>query len=138
MSKIDPAIKKETLNVSLVVLILSCLMEAVFLIIGKWDYTVLLGNLLGSGIGILNFFLMGIGLQKALNKDEKEAKATISFSHTMRYFLVAVVVVLGVVLKCFNTLATVVALFFPIWGIYIRAFINKKNGTEEEETDTES
>ena len=131
MKTIDPAIKKETTFIAIATLILSALMEAVFLIIGRWDLPVLFGNLLGSGIGILNFFLMGIGLQKALNKDEKAARSTVVFSHTMRFFLMAVVLVLAVVLDCFNLLSTVLALFFPTMGVYMRAISLKKAGKEE-------
>ena len=57
-AKIDPTVRKETLYIGVAVLILSALMEAVFLIIGKWDYTVLLCNLLSGCAAVLNFFLM--------------------------------------------------------------------------------
>ena len=48
MSKIDPAIKQETKYIALTTLILSALMEAVYLIIGQWNLAVLFGNLLGA------------------------------------------------------------------------------------------
>ena len=62
--KLDKVIKKETAFIALWVIIFSVMTQAVFLIIGKWDYTVLLGNVLSAGAGILNFFLMGISVQK--------------------------------------------------------------------------
>ena len=43
MSGLDPAVKKETLYAAAWVLLLSLLMQAVFLIAGKWDLSVLLG-----------------------------------------------------------------------------------------------
>lgn len=136
MSKVDAVVLKETKYIALVVLILSALMEAVFLIIGKWDYTVLLGNLLGGGVGILNFFLMGLGLQKALDKGEaKDARATANFSHTMRNFMIIVVLAVGVLLNCFNTVAVIVSLFFSSLGIYIKYFITKKNEVPSSEND---
>jgi hypothetical protein len=46
MKKIEPVVYKETLNIAIWTLILSAIMQAVFLVIGKWDYTVLLGNVL--------------------------------------------------------------------------------------------
>ena len=58
--KIDPTVKKETLFVGGVTLILSMLMQSVFLIIGRWDLSVLFGNLLGGVIGVLNFFFLGL------------------------------------------------------------------------------
>lgn len=131
MKTIDPTIKKETAFIAGMTLILSALMEAVFLIVGRWDLPVLFGNLLGSGVGILNFFLMGIGLQKALDKDEKGAKATVAFSHQLRFFLMALALVLAGVLDCFNLLSTVLALFFPTAGVYMRAFSVNKEAKEE-------
>ena len=131
MSKIDTTIKKETQYIALATVVLSALMEAVFLIIGKWDLPVLFGNLLGAGVGVLNFFLMGLGLQSALNKDEKGAKATVGFSHTMRFFLMAAVLVLGVLLDCFNVISTILSLIFPTVGVYMRAASMKKDTKEE-------
>ena len=130
MSKIDPTIKKETKNIALTVLILSALMESVYLIIGHWNLYVLFGNLLGGSIGILNFFLMGLGLQSALKKEEKDAKMTVTFSHTMRYLLMAGVIVLAVFVDFFSLVPTVLSLFFPSVGVYLRTFILKKNGGE--------
>lgn len=130
MSKIDPTIKKETGYIAITVLILSALMEAVYLIIGRWELGVLLGNLLGGGVGILNFFLMGMGLQSALNRDEKGAKATVSFSHTMRFMLLAGVLVLAYFVDIFKLLPTVLALFFPSIGVYIKTFLIKNKGKD--------
>ena len=59
MSRIDPTVKKETGYIAGWVLLLSAVMELVFLLTGHMDYTVPLGNLLGGVAAILNFFLMG-------------------------------------------------------------------------------
>ena len=53
----DPAVKKETGYITVWVLLLSLLMEAVFLIIRQWDLSVLFGNLGGAVLAVLNFFL---------------------------------------------------------------------------------
>ena len=121
-----------TSYIALATLIMSALMEAVFLIIGRWDLPVLFGNLLGAGVGILNFFLMGLGLQKALDKDEKDAKATVAFSHTMRFFLLALVLILAAVLDWFNLLAAVISLIMPTAAGYRSAMVSKKKGIQEE------
>ncbi len=132
MKNIDPTIKHMTSYIALATLIMSALMEAVFLIIGRWDLHVLFGNLLGAGVGILNFFLMGLGLQKALDKDEKDAKATVTFSHTMRFFLLALVLILAAVLDWFNLLAAVISLIMPTAAVYMSAMVSKKKGIQEE------
>jgi len=113
MKKIDETVLKETKFIAFSTLILSALMQAVFLIIGKWDITVLFGNLLGGGFAVLNFFLMGLTVQKAVMLDEKEAKNSIKISQTYRTLLMIVVAALGVALSCFNTWAVIIPLFFP-------------------------
>ena len=129
MSNIDPAIKQETKYIAFTTLILSALMEAVYLIIGQWNLAVLFGNLLGAAMGILNFFLLGLGLQSALKKDEKDAKTTVAFSHTMRFLLMGGVIVLAVLLDFFAIIPAVLGLFFPGVGVYLKTFIlNKKGG----------
>jgi hypothetical protein len=45
VSGMDPAVKKETGYIALWVFVLSVIMEAVFLVIRKWDFSVLAGNL---------------------------------------------------------------------------------------------
>ena len=126
MKKIDETVLKETRYVALWVLILSLLMQAVFLVIQKWDYTVLLGNLLSALAGILNFFLMGLTVQKALTKDEKEAKTTMKLSMLYRFFILIAVAVMGALIPCFNVWAVLIALFFPRIGILFRPLFDKK------------
>ena len=137
MKSIDPTIKKETLFISVVTLILSALLESVYLITGKWDITVILGNLLGSGVGILNFFFMCIGLSNALGKDAKAARTTVTFSHTMRFILMAVVVGLSVFIEWFALLPTLISLFFPTVGVYIRAMKVKGKDNSNVSSETE-
>ena len=71
MSKIDKVVLRETGALALWMLIFSGVMQAVFLVIGKWDYTVLLGNLLSYAVLMLNFFLVGIMVQMAVEKQLK-------------------------------------------------------------------
>ncbi|MBP5181161.1 MAG: ATP synthase subunit I [Clostridiales bacterium] len=129
--KVDGAIKKETKYIALTVLILSALMEAVYLIIGKWELPVLLGNLMGGTVGVLNFFLMGLGLQSALDKDEKGAKSTVAFSHSMRFLLMAAVIVIAVLVDVFAIVPTVLGLFFPSVGVYFKTMKLKTGSVED-------
>ena len=52
MTNLDPTVKKETKYIALWVIIFSMILQAIFLVIGKWNYTVLLGNLLSGGAEI--------------------------------------------------------------------------------------
>ncbi len=126
MKKIDTAILKETKYIGIWVAIFSLLMEAVFLVAGKWHYTVFLGNLLSGFFAVLNFFLMGITVQKALHKDEKAARTTMKVSQTYRNLMLVVVAAVGLWLPCFNGVAVIIPLFFPRIAIAIHPFFDKK------------
>ncbi|MGM9631252.1 ATP synthase subunit I [Butyricicoccus sp.] len=100
---------------------MSVIMVVVFAIIGKFDYTVLLGALLGGGSAILEFFLMALAVQKSVQRDTpEEAKLVIQNSHTRRLLLLAVVVIVGIKLPYFNWIAVVLPLIFPKLIIYAK------------------
>lgn len=125
MLKLNDTVKKETLYIAYWVLIFSAVMEAVFLIIGKWDIYVLLGNILGGGTGVLNFLLLGITVQKAVNKDEKEAKNFMKASQGLRTFMLFVIAALGAALSVFNIWSTLISLLFPRLAIAISPLVRK-------------
>ena len=125
-SKIDPTVKKESVYIASVTCILSLLLQAGFLIARHWDYTVLLGNILGGVTAAGNFFLMGITVQKAVAKEQKPASDLMKLSQTMRLLMQLAVAVLGFVLPCFNGYAVIIPLFFPRIAIMIRPFLDKK------------
>ena len=117
MSRIDPTVKKETGYIAGWVLLLSAVMELVFLLTGHMDYTVPLGNLLGGVAAILNFFLMGWTIQRAVGLDEKAAAAKLKLSQLLRMLMLIVICCVGIALNCFQTVAVIVPLFFPRIGV---------------------
>lgn len=120
MKKINKVIWLETFYIAAWTLIFSMLMQAVFLVI-DWDYTVLLGNLLGAFAGVFNFFLLGVSVQKATaSGDVKYAKGFMKLSQTGRMLFLLAIGVLGAVLSCFNLWATLISLFFPRIALLIR------------------
>ncbi len=123
LGKIDKTVQKETLYIAIWVLALSFVMEIIVLLIGKWDVFFLLGNLLSAFICVANFLLMGIGVQKALLKnDEKEAKQVIKVSHMLRTLGLILLTVLGVVF--FNIWAVIIPLIFPRIALIFRSRFN--------------
>ena len=126
MKKIDATVIKETGYIALWVLVLSALTQSVFLVIGKWDYTVLLGNILSGAVAILNFFLMGITVQRALEKNEEDAKKSIKVSQLYRFLFLVVTVIIGVVLPCFSTWTVIIPMFFPRIAILFRPLFDKR------------
>lgn len=134
MKKIDPTVKKETLYILLWTLILSFLMEAVFILAGLWNIAVLIGNIIGGAAAVGNFFLLGLSVQSALDKDKKEAKDLMKISQGLRLFgLIAVVLVAYILSKYvpsieINIIALVIPYLFPRVAMAIRTLTIKKGG----------
>lgn len=137
MKKIDRTVLTETGYIALSVLILSALMQAVFLAVGAWDGAVLLGNLLGGAAAITNFFLMGLTVQAATAKDEKNAKAAMRLSQSLRTVFLFTAAALSVLLPCFDTIASLLPLFFPRIAISFRPLVGRKKAENKVQPDIE-
>lgn len=131
MTKVDDTVRRETAYIAAWVLILSMIMQAVFLVVGKWDTDVLFGNVLSIFGAVANFFLMGITIQKAVDKEQKEAAQTMRFSQTMRLFMQFALAAVGVLF--FNPITSIVPLFFPRIAVGFRPFLDKKQEKKAEE-----
>ena len=125
---IDPTVKQETLFMARIVLILSLLEQAVFLALGMWDYTVLLGNLYGAAIAVGNFFFMARTVAKALELKPEEAQKKMKLSQQSRLLVMLVLCVLGGVAPFLHTIALLVPQFFPRIAVAIRGATMKKEG----------
>lgn len=134
--RIDPAVKKETLYILGTSILLSVVMELIFWLAGHMDYTVPLGNLLGVGISVLNFFLMGLTIQKSIGLDEKAASDKLKLSQMLRMLMVIALAAVGAGLPCFHALAVVIPLFFPRIAIAFRPLLDKdmKDQPADEQT----
>ena len=125
--RVEKAVRDTTLYVIAVTLILSALMQAVFLVAGFWDYKVLLGNLWGGGFAVLNFFLMGLSVQKAVEKSPEDAAKYIKASGSARMLALFVLAAIGAALPFLNTVALLIPLFFPRIAAFVMG-LRKQNG----------
>lgn len=132
LAKIDPTVKRMTGYVAGCTLVLSVLMEAVFLVMGAWEMPVLWGNLLGAAVAVTNFFLMGLTIQRSLKLSEDDAKKFIRASQSLRMLMIFLVCAVGAALPAaFNLLALVVPQFFPRIGVVFWPKFEKKAQTDE-------
>ena len=128
----DKVVIRETLVMAVWMLIFSAIMQAVFLVIGKWDYTVLLGNLLSYTAMVLNFLAVGVMVQKAVLKDPKDAKLYVRAMGGIRMVAIFAVLVVGIVLDVFNIWTVVIPVFFPRLIVMILPLMGKKSEPKEE------
>ena len=126
LSKIDPTVKRMTAYIAACVLVLSLLMQAVYLVIGAWNTTVLWGNLLGAFVAVLNFLLMGLTIQRSLRYQEEDAKKFIRVSQSLRMLMILVFCAIGAALPVFDLLAVALPQFFPRIGTMLWPRFEKK------------
>ena len=128
--KLAPSVKKETGHIALGVLAGSAVMLVVFALLRRFDYTVVLGALLGSAAAIGNFFFMAVNLQKAM-EDPDRAKKLVHKSYTQRMLGMVAVMVLGFVAPCFHVVAVVVPFLLPSVTIKVMQLLGMFSSREE-------
>ena len=130
-------------------LIVSLVTVLVYIVIGRFEWKILTGALLGTVVTILNFLILSIAVNNALGKyideigdkkmddeeAEKFAKANsvkiqneISKSYVLRTGLMIGTLVVAFISKWFDPLATMIPLLMYKPAIYVVEFIKKKRG----------
>lgn len=128
MSRLDPTVKKETAYAAIWVIALSFIMQAVFLLLGKWNPSVLLGNLIGAATAIGNYLLLGMTVAKAVSGPADKAALKVRSSMTARLLGQAAIAAIAIGLLHTNVYATLLPLLFPRIGIAFRPLIDRKMG----------
>ena len=134
LDNVQPAVKKETkriIKITIVGLILMWILFAVlhFAMPDKvpLDYTVFLGGIGGGAVAVLNFFLMGLAVQKAASaSDEGTARMKLKASYSQRFLMLILWVILAIVAPCFHFVAGIAPLLFPGTGIKIMGIFHNK------------
>ncbi len=124
--KLDPVVRRETVFMAVSVFICSVLLQAGFFLFGKWDYTVLLGGIVGWGMSVGNFFLMSLNVQRAVEcGDENQAKMKINASYTWRMTAMLGIMIVTFILDAIHWLPVVAAVFYPRIVITVRQLWQK-------------
>ena len=127
MKKIDPTVLKETKYIALVTLLFGVFQQAVFLMIAKWDFSVLCGGFYGWFVSLGNFFLLALSVQKAVSQEEKDAKNTMKLSQNMRLLGLFVFALIAYLLPFINTVAAILPYLYPRFAISLSPFLRKND-----------
>ena len=133
MAHVEPAVKKETGYAALWVAVAILPVQAVFLLLSRWHWSVLTGSLLGSAVAVFNVLLVGLMVQKAVLQDQKKARSTVKLSQSARLLMQGAVLVLAAVLpQVFNIWATAIPLLIPRMAVTFRQLkLAKDNPTPD-------
>ena len=135
LENVQPAVKKETKRVVMITGAGLILMWILFAILHytmpdkvPFDYTVILGGIGGGVIAVLNFFLMGIAVQKAASAtDEGTARMKLKASYSQRFMMMILWVIVAIVAPCFQFVAGIAPLLFPGTGLKFVGIFHKAN-----------
>ena len=134
LDNVQPAVKKETKRVVKITAVGLILMWILFAVLHftmpdkvPLDYTVFLGGIGGGAVAVLNFFLMGLAVQKAASaSDEGTARMKLKASYSQRFLMQILWVILAIVAPCFHFVAGIAPLLFPGTGIKIMCIFHYK------------
>ena len=135
LENVQPAVKKETKRVVMITGAGVILMWILFAILHftmpdkvPFDYTVFLGGIGGGVIAVLNFFLMGLAVQKAASAtDEGIARMKLKASYSQRFMMMILWVIIAIVAPCFQFVAGIAPLLFPGTGLKFVGIFHKAN-----------
>lgn len=128
--KVNNIVKKETKNIAIGILICSAITQVIFLIFRQYSLAVFLGSLYGGIIALLNFFLMGLAVQKTADMaDPAAAKLKMQASYSMRqigiFIFLGVGMYIGVNYKIMHWIPMLLAILYPRITIAVGAHFRK-------------
>lgn len=130
---VQPAVRKETKKVAVSTIVGLIIMWIVLFAFHMampenipFDYTVFLGGIGGGIVAVLNFFLMGLTVQKvAATADEDSARMRMKSSYSQRMMMQMLWVIIAIVVPCFWFVSGIIPLLFPSLGIKIAGILKK-------------
>ena len=105
-------------------------MFGVYALLGRFSVKVLLGGLIGAGLAILNFLIMGvcvsIAADRASAQNVKGGKTLLHLSFLIRYVLIFLALFLGAKSGMCDIIALAVPLLFVRPTLTLEEFFRKK------------
>ena len=135
----DRAVLRETGRVAAGTFIMAAVMFAVYAVIGRLRAPVALGGLYTSLLTVLNFFVMGLTVQRIADRaaekqrDEaelqefsKQMEARMKLTRNARLIALFALIIVGIRLLGFDPLATILPIAFPTVVIRVLQIIDVK------------
>ena len=133
--RINDTVRKETAFVIGFSFVLCVVMQSVYLIVGAFSVRSLIATFISLAIGSLNFFLMGLSLQRALEDTAENAQRRMKASQSLRTLMMLALVVVSIILLGYElpvVLALVIPLLFPRVAVTVRLLRTSKKDQDQE------
>ncbi len=125
-------VKRESVHIAIGEMLLVGVMFIVFAALKKFDWTVLVGGLVGGALTVLNFYIMALNAlaasDKAVKNDVTGGKSLMHFSYIARYAVIFIVLCVLALTKIGNPIACALPLVFIQPVIIAKNLLMKKVG----------
>ena len=116
---------RETIKIFKGILVLDVIFIAIIYILGKFDIPMLQGILIGSVYALLNFRLIAVSLNRAVQMSPGRAQVFVGVSYVGRLPLTAAIILAAIKVDYINAFGVIVPMFFPKI-IIVSSAINRK------------
>ena len=116
---------RETIKLLKGIIVLDIIFIAIIYILGKFDIPMLQGILIGSVYALLNFRLIAVSLNRAVQMSPGRAQVFAGVSYVGRLALSAAIILAAIKVDYINAFGVIVPMFFPKI-IIVSSAINRK------------
>ena len=116
---------RETIKIFKGIVVLDVIFIAIIYILGKFDIPMLQGILIGSVYALLNFRLIAVSLNRAVQMSPGRAQVFAGVSYVGRLALTAAIILAAIKVDYINAFGVIVPMFFPKI-IIVSTAINRK------------
>ena len=116
---------RETIKLLKGIIALDVIFIAIIYILGKFDIPMLQGILIGSVYALLNFRLIAVSLNRAVQMSPGRAQVFAGVSYVGRLALTAAIILAAIKVDYINAFGVIVPMFFPKI-IIVGSAINRK------------
>ncbi len=127
----DIKVQKEVNSVSKGICIYAVIICIISIFLSKEPISIILGVVFGSIIAILNFRLLALTMEKAVEYSPGKAQAYSSLKYLVRMFIVAIVVFVSVKNPNINVIGTVLGLLSTQIVIFVKNLLISKTKRKE-------
>ena len=122
------SVYKDALKVSIFIFALGIIEFILFAVFMSFRLDILAGVLYGCAFTSLNFFYLAFCVKKAVEKEEKAAKAYMSSTYTIRMLLIGLMVFIAAKVEWIYLWAAIIPLFFQRIAATAIPIIEKRRG----------
>lgn len=119
-------IKKEIISVAKGTCVLVGVSLLISLLIGKLDFSLFLGFIIGGINAIFNFYLLALAAIKCVAEAHKNAHRFMASRYFMRMAITTLVIIIGLYADFINCIGIIIPLVFPKLTLYYSKILRKE------------